>query len=209
MNDFLTPLLYLFLTCLLGISVFWATTPLRRATAYTAMLVAIVVVWQTSAGMPRIVLPYLPNVLGMPAEGTMEGLLLDEPNAIYLVELPDDSETPIFLKLPWNEEQAAEWSKKKTDAEKEGISLQISHGEKGTNKDSSDGVEGSGETHIYPKPAKDMPPKIEALPQPPAGDAGHLNIVPSFDGPEHAEPSVVPPTPSDPHVGRNLPDGSP
>ena len=208
MNGFISPMLYLFLTCLLGISVFWASTPTRRALSYTAMLIAIVVLWQASAGMPRVVLPFLPNALGMPALGTMEGLLLDEPRAIYVVDLPDGSNTPLFLQLPWDEKKAAEWVKKKEQAEKDGSTLQLAHKGSG-NKDESAGADDSGDTLLYPKPTPPPPMKTEALPQPPAGDASHPNIVPSFDGPEHTEPPVVPPTPSDPHVGRNLPDGSP
>jgi hypothetical protein len=227
MNDFITPLAYLVLTCFVALGVFWATIPLRRTFSFLGVMVGMLGMWQATAGMPRVVLPWVPDILGMPTDGTMQGVMFDEPNYIYLLELSDGSNTPQLLRLPWNEKLAAKLAEAQKVGTETGTPFRLSHGRGGSGDDESPGAGDPGDVGVYPPPIHAPPPKIE-IPRSPATD--HQSVGLSFDGPEHVTlPTIVPDNrpggvrssasghepgmPADPHLGRNLPsdpnDGEP
>jgi hypothetical protein len=70
-----------------------------RAGAFAGLIASTLALWYSSLGLPR------PGYLPIPS-GIVLSYRLDEPKAIYLWLLPDDSVQPLAFQLPWRDDVA-------------------------------------------------------------------------------------------------------
>jgi hypothetical protein len=123
----------------------------RSASAYIAclMLVSGGLLYET--GRPR---PIWTQIVRPTHDPVLVADVLDEPHAIYVWLLLDDTPPPIAYRLPWNEKTAAQLVKAQQQAAKAhtGVEMKMPRGT---------GPQMAGTRMFYPQPQQPLPAKAE------------------------------------------------
>jgi len=138
-----------------GAASLFAAADWLKAGAYCVLVAALAAVWWLSLGQPRPVLAGLPGA-GIPA-GTVGAFLVDEPHAIYVWLLTNDTHAPLSLALPWNERDATALHDAAQAAAKMHARLEM----RGAQTAGGNGrhILGSQSPTFYPAPNPPLPPK--------------------------------------------------